>query len=224
MQLQAKTLYCRPISFILQGLFFKIIISIFLIFSMVVNADYKQIIDKDFWNKAYPMGGKTFYCDAAFDKPSPILTVSHIYPTSFITKELGCRSERSCLRSNPKYEEIISDLHNMVPVNSFYHFKLKDSLFGVLEASNEANECGIKKRYNIIEPPDRIKGDIARIHFYMHKQYDLPLNSNFFFMKAWDKMDPPSKEEIEKNKRIKEAQGNENAFISDPTLADELKF
>tara|TARA_R110001592_G_scaffold300329_1_gene571496 strand:+ start:10565 stop:11140 length:576 start_codon:yes stop_codon:yes gene_type:complete len=191
---------------------------------MVCYADYKKIIDEDFWKQVYPKGGKTFYCNAAFDKASPLLTVSHIYPTAFITKAFDCRSERSCLRSNPEFEKVISDLHNMVPVNSFYHFKLKDSVFGILDESNEANECGIKKRYNIIEPPDRIKGDIARIHFYMHKQYNLPLNSNFYFMKSWDKKDPPSKEEIAKNKRIKELQGNENPFISDPGLADQLEF
>jgi deoxyribonuclease-1 len=203
---------------------FQIGICFICAYSITAHADYKKIIEEDFWNKVYPTGGKTFYCDTSFDKSSPILIVSHIYPTALITKDLGCRSERSCLRSNPKYEKIISDLHNMVPVNSFYHFKLKNSVFGNLEASNEANECGIKKRLNIIEPPDRIKGDIARIHFYMHKQYNLPLNNSFLFLKTWDKKDPPSKEEVEKNKRIKEIQGNENPFISDPGLAENLEF
>tara|TARA_R110001592_G_scaffold68867_1_gene211164 strand:- start:6779 stop:7453 length:675 start_codon:yes stop_codon:yes gene_type:complete len=204
--------------------FLKILISFFCLSTIICHADYKKIIDEDFWKKVYPAGGKTFYCDTSFDKPSPLLTVSHIYPTGIITKEFGCRSERACLRSNPIYEKIISDLHNMVPVNSYYHFKLKDSVFGNLDESDEGNECGIKKRYNIIEPPDRIKGDIARIHFYMHRQYDLPLNSNFLFLKSWAEKDPPSKEEIAKNNRIKEMQGNENTFISNPSLVDELEF
>ncbi len=209
---------------ILKKPFYKIGISLLCAFSMTCQADYKQIAEEDFWTKVYPNGGFSFYCNEAFKKKTPLLTVSHIYPTAFITKELGCRSERSCLRSNPEYETIISDMHNMVAVNSFYLFKLKDSVFGNLEDSNEANECGIKKRYNIVEPPDRIKGDIARIHFYIHKQYNLPLNNSFSFMKAWDKKDPPSKEEIEKNERIQKTQGNSNPFISDPNLVETLEF
>ena len=208
----------------LKNHFYKMGMTLFCAFSMVCHADYKQITEEGFWTKVYPKGGFSFYCNAAFEKKTPLLTVSHIYPTAFITKELDCRSERSCLRSNPKYETIISDMHNMVAVNSFYLFKLKDSIFGNLEDSNEANECGIKKRYNIVEPPDRIKGDIARIHFYMHKQYNLPLNNSFSFMKAWDKKDPPSKEEIEKNERIMKAQGNANPFITDLNLVNQLDF
>ena len=210
-------------SFFLKHIFI-IGIGIFCTYSITSHADYKKIINEDFWDKVYPKGGNTFYCESAFDKPSPILTVSHIYPTALITKEFGCRSARSCLRSSPKFEQIMSDLHNMVPVNSFYHFKLKNSVFGSLESSNEANECGIKKRYNIIEPPDRIKGDIARIHFYMHKQYNLPLNNSFLFLKSWAKKDPPSKGEIEKNIRIKKIQGNDNPYVTDPSLVDQLEF
>jgi deoxyribonuclease-1 len=224
MQDQAQSYLTKLVSGISKSYLFKIGISFFCAYSLAGHADYKKIVDEDFWKLVYPTGGKTFYCDTSFDKPSPILTVSHIYPTALITKELDCRSERSCLRTNPEFEKIISDLHNMVPVNSFYHFKLKDSVFGILDESNEANECGIKKRYNIVEPPDRVKGDIARIHFYMHKQYGLPLNSSFLFLKTWDKKDPPSKEEISKNKIIKEIQGNNNPFVTDASLADKLEF
>ncbi|MFT6031379.1 MAG: deoxyribonuclease-1 [Oleiphilaceae bacterium] len=224
MQDHVQTFLSKLVSDMIKSHFFKIVLSIFCAYSMACHADYKKIIDEGFWNKVYPTGGKTFYCDAKFVKASPILTVSHIYPTGLITKQFGCRSKRSCIRSNPIYEKIISDLHNMVPVNSFYHFKLKDSIFGTLDESDKGNECGLKKRYNIIEPPERIKGDIARIHFYMHTQYDLPLNSNFLFLKSWAKNDPPSKEEIEKNKRIKEIQGNENTYISNPGLVDKLEF
>lgn len=202
----------------------KLVFSIFVAYSMVSHADYKQVISEGFWEDAYPQGGNTFYCDAPFDQYSAILTVSHIYPSAWISKHLECRSERSCLRSNSKYQTMLSDLHNMVPVKSMYHFTLKDSIFGNLDASIEGNECSIKKKYNIIEPPDSLKGDVARIHFYMHKQYGLPLNNSSLFLKAWAQNDPPSREEIEKNTRIKHSQGNENPFVSDPSLVDTLNF
>lgn len=195
-----------------------------LLASGISAADYKKVIENDFWGKLYAKGGKTFYCQTAFEKESPILTVSHIYPTSMITKALDCRSERSCMRTNKQYQDILSDLHNMVPVNSFYHFKLKDSIFGNLDESNDANECGLKKRYHLIEPADQIKGDVARIHFYMHKQYALPLSGNFTFLKAWHEKDPVSNEERAKNKLIFEIQGTDNPFVTDPKLADSLEF
>ena len=202
---------------LIQHSVFKIVLSIFAAYSMASHADYKQIVDEGFWENVYPNGGNTFYCETYFSKQSPILTVSHIYPVSWISKALDCRSQRSCLRSNKNYQ-------NMVPVESIYHFKLKDSVFGELDDTTEANECNIKKSYHILEPPKDMKGDVARIHFYMHKQYNLPLSSSSFFLKAWSKEDPPSKEEIEKNRRIKEVQGNENPFITDPRLVDELAF
>lgn len=214
----------KLLSRLFYKLLFKVGISILCTYSVISQADYKQVIEEDFWNKVYSKGGSSFYCDSAFDKPSPIITVSHIYPTEFITKEFDCRSERSCLRSSPKFEQIMSDLHNMVPINSIYHFKMKGSVFGILDESDDGDGCGLKKRYNIIEPPDQVKGDIARIHFYMHTHYNLPLNNSFLFLKTWAKEDPPSKEEIEKNNRIKEIQGNDNPYITDPSLVDQLEF
>ena len=203
---------------------FKIGLSILCVYSVSSHADYKKIIDQDFWNKVYPSGGVTFYCESTFEKPSPILAVNHIYPTELITKKFDCRSERSCFRSSPNFEQVMSDLHNMIPIQSLYHFKLKDSVFGILDASDDGDKCGIKKKYNMVEPPDRVKGDIARIHFYMHKQYGLPLNNSYLFLKSWAKEDPPSNEEIEKNNRIKEIQGNDNPYVTDPSLVDQLDF
>lgn len=202
----------------------KVGISLFAVYSMACHADYKQIIDEEFWKVAYPNGGNTFYCETYFGKASPILTVSHIYPTSWVSKHLDCRSERACLRTNSEFQTILSDLHNMVPVESSYYFTLKDSIFGNLDESIDRDRCDIKKRYNIVEPPNSVKGDVARVHFYMHKRYGLPLSNSSLFLKTWAKEDPPSKEEIKKNRKIKAFQGNENPFISDPSLVDNLEF
>jgi len=202
----------------------RIGISILCAYSMVSHADYRQVVEEDFWTEVYPNGGLTFFCQSAFSKPSPVLNVGHIYPSNWISEHLGCRSERTCLRTNPEYETIISDMHNMVPIEAYHYFKIKGSVFGSLDTTLEANECGVRKRLHLINPPDAIKGDVARIHFYMHHKYQLPLNSNYAFMKEWHKSDPPSADEITKNERIKKAQGNENIFITQPELVDTLDF
>ena len=184
-------LFKRAITALFNSSYLKIGMGLFFTYAMVCHADYKKIIEEDFWTKVYPTGGKTFFCNAAFDKKSPLVSVTHIYPTNLIADELGCGSERSCLRSDAHYQKILTDMHNMVAINAFYLFKLKDSVFGQLEDSNESNECGVKKRHNIVEPPDSVKGDVARIHFYMHHQYKMPLDSKYNFLKTWHKMDPP---------------------------------
>jgi len=50
---------------------------------------------------------------------------------------------------------------------------------------------------------DDIKGDIARIYFYMSEAYNIKLSKQEYqMMEAWDKMDPISEWELEKIKRI----------------------
>ena len=193
-------------------------------YAMASHADYQKIIEEDFWAKVYPNGGQTFYCRNEFSKPSPVLNVGHVYPSSWISDHLNCRSERTCLRTNEQYSTIISDMHNMVPVEAYHYFKIKGSIFGDLDDTIEASECGVKKRLHIIDPHDELKGDVARIHFYMHHRYQLPLNSNFAFMKEWHQADPPDTNEKARNQRIKASQGNDNPFISQPDLVTTLDF
>ncbi|MCT7510785.1 endonuclease [Aliarcobacter cryaerophilus] len=48
-----------------------------------------------------------------------------------------------------------------------------------------------------------IKGDIARAYLYMSKTYNINLSDQEKkLMEAWDRLDPISEWEIEKNKRI----------------------
>ncbi len=195
-----------------------------LLCAVTAQADYRQIVEETFWEKVYPTGGQTFYCNTEFSSSSPVLNVGHIYPTNWISEFLGCRSERTCLRTKPEYEVMISDMHNMIPVNAYQYLKLKGSVFGNLDDSIDTNECGIRKRFHLIDPPKELKGDIARIHFYMHQKYQLPLNSNYAFMKEWHRQDPPSPEEKAKNQRINDAQGNDNPFVSNPKLVDDLEL
>jgi deoxyribonuclease-1 len=192
--------------------------------AMAAESDYQKITEGDFWKKIYPDGGSTFYCRTQFSKPSPVLNVGHIYPASWISEHLGCRSERTCMRTHEQYSVILSDMHNMVPVDAYHYFKIKSSIFGSLDDSIEPGECGVRKRLHLIDPPDTVKGDVARIHFYMHTQHGLPLNSNYAFLKEWHRSDPPDADEIAKNARIKAAQGNENPYISNPELIESLDY
>ena len=197
-----------------------------LIFSTLLSAsayaDYKSLIKDTFWGKIYKDGGKTFFCNKSFSKKTALLAASHIYPSQQVRDHLQCGTKRQCLRSDDRYNRIISDLHNIVPADSYFEFKRKGAKFGRLDESIEANNCGIRKKLHILDPPDEIKGDIARILFYMKDQYELPLNTHLPLLKQWHEGDPPSDEEISRNIMISEYQGNENQFVSNPSLVYNL--
>ena len=62
---------------------------------------------------------------------------------------------------------------------------------------------------------DNIKGDIARIYFYMSDKYNVRLSKQERkMMESWNKLDPVDKWEILKNNRVKRLQGNKNKYIN----------
>ena len=92
---------------------------------------------------------------------------------------------------------------------------------------------------NSFEPPNRVKGDVARILFYMATRYeqgdkvDLELNeklnngSNPYHGKLsvlleWNELDPVDEFEQNRNNVIQEWQGNRNPFIDNPEWANAI--
>ena len=86
----------------------------------------------------------------------------------------------------------------------------------------------------VFEPNDEIKGDIARIYFYMATCYYTQCGNwsggiftssgmvewEMNVMKAWSKLDPVDDVEIARNNAVKEVQGNRNPFVDYPGLED----
>lgn len=83
------------------------------------------------------------------------------------------------------------------------------------------------------EPPTRVKGDVARMLFYMATRYetgdqlDLELNElvnngtapyhgKLSVLLQWHALDPVDAAEKRRNQRIFEKQGNRNPFIDNP--------
>lgn len=94
-----------------------------------------------------------------------------------------------------------------------------------------------KRDGDSFEPPTAVKGDVARMLFYMATRYeaedgvDLELNEKvnngsapyhgkLSVLLEWHKLDPVDAVEIERNNRIFEAQENRNPFIDNPQWAE----
>jgi deoxyribonuclease-1 len=65
------------------------------------------------------------------------------------------------------------------------------------------------------EPPDAVKGNVARVMFYMEDTYGFKLSDqDRKLFTVWSKQDAPDAWEIERNQRIAAVEGKENRFIS----------
>lgn len=203
-----------------------LILSFFWAFSSGIQAEVRdpsEVIDRDFWGTLYQNGGETFFCKKAFKSKGPLLSESYIYSSSWVREHLDCGTNRQCKRESKEYRNIMSDLHNIVPADSYFEFKHEQSIFGILDKSVPIKECGTREKLHLLEPADDIKGDIARILMYMHTTYKLPLIGRLSDLILWNQNDPPSESEIARDSAITKIQGNGNPFVTNPDMAYELQ-
>lgn len=175
------------------------------------------------WSKLYPNKGSTLYCGYEFDNTNKRakqngLNAEHIFPMSWVSKELDCGTRKQCQANNAVFRQIESDLHNIYPVNSKINQARSNYPFAQIKGENWiAKGCDfeVDERRRVAEPRDEIQGEIARAMLYMEYFYALPLFAkNKAQMLEWDKNDPPNDEEIRRNKLINALQGRNNPFIS----------
>ena len=136
-----------------------------------------------------------------------------------------------------------SDIVHVLPTDGYVNnrrssYPLADVNNVTYSSKNSYSKLGSCKNdgYSgtVFEPNDEIKGDMARIYFYMATCYqdkcgnwgggiftssgmvDWEMN----VMKAWSKLDPVDDVEIARNNAVKEVQGNRNPFVDYPGLED----
>ena len=179
-----------------------------------------------FWNQLYSQGGTSLYCGQAFAGESGQFKASPIYSTKQLKSALRCITDRQCKIMNPRYVYIAADLHNLYPALSPVELARRNAQFGELDDSLPSKfadiGCDMKTSFQLVEPRDEAKGNIARAIFYMHSEYGLPIVGQLQMYKKWHQMDPPDAEERARNDRIESLQGTRNRYIDDPSLAEQL--
>ena len=89
--------------------------------------------------------------------------------------------------------------------------------FGIIPGEmREFGECDMEIQNRKAEPQPHVRGNIARIYFYMDWAYPghgIISKKNQRLFKAWDKEDPVDAWECERCKRIEQIQGNDNPFV-----------
>jgi endonuclease I len=132
--------------------------------------------------------------------------------------------------------------------NDLHHLRPEDRTVNTSRSNKDFDDggtphheaAGSRADGDSFEPRDAVKGDIARMLFYMDVRYEGPADGNdlelvdrttdserttlgrLCTLLHWHDLDPVDAFEQRRHERIIELQGNSNPFIDDPTLAPML--
>ena len=148
----------------------------------------------------------------------------HVMPAENFGRHLKCWIEggRKGCQKDTTFNKMEGDMHNLQPaigeVNGdrsnyrYSQFTKKFSQYGQCKVATD-----FKSRK--FQPREDSYGTIARTYLYMSYKYGINLSKqDRQLMVAWDKKNPPTFWECERNKIIKNLQGNDNPFISNKCL------
>ena len=177
----------------------------------------------------------TFYCHCTFNGKSPNLKScgvthrkqvkrmnriewEHVTPAHRIAGHRECWKNGG--RKNCSKQKVtglaFADLHNLVPslgeVNGDRsNYKFVESIPGEIR---KYGACDFEVSNRKAEPPEYAKGFIGRAYLYMNLVYGIGLSQEELrLMNQWNRLNPPSQWEIERNNIIAKKQGNRNPFI-----------
>ncbi len=146
-----------------------------------------------------------------------------------------------------KQSPMKSDGHHVVPTDGYVNNRRGNYPFGEVDpksityqSANGYSKLGSCRTSGysgtVFEPNDEIKGDMARIYFYMITRYEGSCGSwgNSVFtsqypgltqwtldmMMRWSKDDPVDDREVERNNAVYETQHNRNPFVDYPGLEE----
>ena len=130
------------------------------------------------------------------------------------------------------------DMHHIRPTDHNVNSARGNKVFGNITHSSSTAVTGTYSKAvcawtdnAVFEPQDSVKGDTARIVFYVSTMYYLKYGSTtqlssvvsdktFAQILEWNRLDPVDESEITRNNYVYSIQGNRNIFIDYPDLAN----
>ncbi len=143
----------------------------------------------------------------------------HVMPAHNFGKHLSCwkNGGRKACRKDKIFKTMESDMHNLVPAIGEVNGDRSNYRYGANKPkATQYGSCNVEVNFKAKRAyvKNDIKGDIARIYFYMSDKYNVKLSKQERkMMNTWNKLDPISQWERNKNERVEKYQGNRNKFI-----------
>jgi deoxyribonuclease I len=162
-----------------------------------------------------------------------VLEWEHVVPAYFFGRSRACwktghakcvkadgttyKGRTCCNQVDKTFRRIQADLHNLTPAVGELNGDRSNKAFGdVTGESRKYGACDFEIGGSpaVTEPPDDVRGDAARIWFYMSATYGIKITDVQRKQFAhWSNNDPVDQWEQLRNKRIEAAQGNKNPYL-----------
>lgn len=148
--------------------------------------------------------------------------VEHIIPISWVGKQLQCwqnGGRKNCQQQDPLFNQIEGDLFNLTYAVGQVNGLRADLPFGMVDErfKGQFGQCDIRidTRNRKVQPTASIRGDIARVAFYMADRYNLRLSrQDQQLYLAWHQQDPVSASELVRHERTAALTGRSNPFVT----------
>ncbi len=164
----------------------------------------------------------------------------HVLPASKMGAHLACwgnerRQFPQCVKSNGKlksgrdccqkvnvdFRNAHNDLVNLTPAIGEVNADRSNLPYTEITGEKRSyGQCDFEYDLvnKVVEPSELIRGDVARIQLYLLNKYGKDLGFEFsdtkqYMLDKWSENDPITEWEIERNKRICQAQGSGNNLI-----------
>lgn len=120
-----------------------------------------------------------------------------------------------------QFRWMLGDMHNLVPVIGELNADRSDRDYGLVEGEpRDYGACDFEidraSADGLVEPPEAVRGDVARIWLYMDHTYPHAIEmteEEFNRLMLWSVTDPPDAWERERDARIEAIQGTRNGFL-----------
>lgn len=133
------------------------------------------------------------------------------------------KGRRCAQKTNAIYRLIESDLYNLYPEIGELNADRSNYRYGLVDGEERRyGSCDFEVANRVAEPRPGIRGNIARIYFYMDWAYPgrgIVGDKSRRLFAAWDKEDPIDAAECARARRVEKLQGNANPFVIQPCTA-----
>ncbi|HIB08923.1 DNA-specific endonuclease I [Alcanivorax nanhaiticus] len=145
----------------------------------------------------------------------------HVVPAWVMGHQRQCWQDggrRNCRSTDPVFQVMEADPHNLVVSVGEANADRSNFEYGVLaDKPTPYGRCDLEVDFKqrVVEPRDAVKGQIARIYFYIHDRYDLRMSrQQQQLMMAWHRQYPVTTWERERDARIARMVGHNNPFVT----------
>jgi len=133
----------------------------------------------------------------------------HVVPAWWLGHQRQCWQQggrANCRKTDPAFRRAEADMMNLVPTIGEVNGDRSNYRFGMLEGEKRrygACDFEVDFKQRVAEPTPTIRGDIARIYFYMSETYGIRLGKQQRrLLEVWDRQDPVDEWEMERKSRI----------------------